>query len=121
MTFFDRLGVWLRGAPPSVHEQLRRRMRAVARGAVTTIGADTAGRLVGVVRADATLIAPLSGQPCVAYHLAFDGGEESATAPFELEDASGIVAIDPQGSWMTLDHRLPRFEGWAFELPDAVK
>jgi hypothetical protein len=96
-------------------------MRAVPHQAIAAIRDERAGRAVGVVRATATIVAPLSGQACVAYHLAFAGGEEAATIPFTLEDPSGDAAVDPQDCWMTLDHRLPIYRGLSSELPPAVR
>lgn len=61
---------------------------------------------------DGPLTAPLSGQPCVWYHvrvsarkrgadgLSYDRRqhEESSTAPFRLRDGSGAVLVDPRGA-----------------------
>lgn len=121
MTLFDRLTLWLRGAAPPVHEQLRRRMRAAARTAIASSRDDAPSRIVGVARGTSTIVAPLSGQRCLAYHLAFAGGEEIRRVAFVVEDASGIVEVAPQDVWLTLDHRTPWFRGPPTGLPPAVR
>ena len=62
------------------------------------------GRIVGNVKATATLTSPLSGRACVYYsaRIRLRGDDPLAGAfvetqgvPFELEDGSGVATIDP--------------------------
>jgi hypothetical protein len=62
-------------------------------------------RLEGQLEIAQPLIAPVSGQPCLWYHVEViptagaeqAGVVESATTPFTLRDRSGSITIDPAG------------------------
>jgi hypothetical protein len=83
----------------------------------TPIGTATEGelvRMVGTVKPlEHTVVAPISGEPCVYYHAVVDrkfGGkwrrlaDQAHGIPFILEDESGFVYIDATRAQLTTKH-----------------
>ncbi len=95
-----------------VHE---RALKAARRATAADLADGTTGRLAGVVTSDATLRAPLTGRPCVAYVARVEEKiargdtkgwveriHEVKGLPFTIDDGTGRALIDPGQATMLL-------------------
>lgn len=94
-----------------IHEQM---LREAPRATAASLENGVTGRLAGVVTADATLRAPMTGRACVAYVARVEewsGGRrarwlerihEVRGVPFTIDDGSGRALVDPGASTMLL-------------------
>jgi hypothetical protein len=111
------VGVLIAAAAWSMSERrvLERQLRETP--AVTAAGLEVGskGRLAGVVTSDATLRAPLTGRPCVAYVACVEEKRSDRTTspwverihevrgvPFTLDDGTGRALVDPAHSTLLL-------------------
>lgn len=94
-------------------QRRRRTLRAALPWPIAELPEGVMGRVIGHARTlDGTLIAPLSGRPCVAYEIVLsentrnshrDLAREARGVPFVLEDDGGRAVIDPAGAEYALD------------------
>jgi len=98
------------GPPPENRaESVRRILKHLQRKTIAELAEGTAGVVVGVVRARPDvdpMLAPVSGRPCLGYHLEiystqFDAHwkfrqlcDEAPCVAFEVEDATGRIGVD---------------------------
>jgi CBS domain-containing protein len=111
------VGVLIRAAATSMSEaeQVERELRLAPRATALGLADGASGRLAGVVTSDATLRAPLTGRPCVAYVVRVDEKRadrrwsrwrerlhEVRGVPFTIDDGTGRALIDPSRSTLLL-------------------
>jgi CBS domain-containing protein len=107
----------IRAAAASMSEEkeLERQLRAAPRSTAFELADGATGRLAGVVTSDATLRAPLTGRPCVAYVVRVDEKRSNRRSspwrqrlhevrgvPFTIDDGTGRALIDPAQSTLLL-------------------
>lgn len=98
--------------------QARRYLRKAERRPIAQLGDGVVGRIVGAARrsADGTLVAPLTGRPCLYYVARVDEQTSSGKTtrwrtvireergvPFVVQDASGRAIVDPMGARVSLE------------------
>ena len=96
----------------SKREKQKRRLRNARRWSLATLPDDTFGKVVGAARVlEESLIAPISGRPCVFYLVVVtaddrsDGSallREAVGVPFVIEDDTGRAEVDPRDSDVVL-------------------
>lgn len=90
----------------SKREKQKRRLRTAKRWSLATLPDDTFGKVVGTARVlDETLVAPISGRPCVFYLVVVTADDKSDASallreavgvPFVIEDDTGRAEVDPR-------------------------
>src|SRR5258706_14764375 len=98
----------------SRRQWIKRKLGKLPRSPIGTVTEGELVRMVGSVKQlDHTVIAPISGEPCVYYHATVDrkfGGkwrrlaDQAHGIPFILEDESGFVYIDATRAQLTTKH-----------------
>lgn len=96
----------------SKREKQKRRLRTAKRWSLATLPDDTFGKVVGTARVlEETLVAPISGRPCLFYLVVVtaddksDGSallREAVGVPFVIEDSSGRAEVDPRDADVVL-------------------
>ncbi|MBX3274002.1 MAG: hypothetical protein KF729_27300 [Sandaracinaceae bacterium] len=90
----------------SADQRLKRRMRATPQRAIADVVEGERVRIVGRVRGDATIAAPLSGRPCVYYRVVVEEQrrrgkssywatlvDEERGVEFLVEDGAGVARV----------------------------
>lgn len=96
----------------SKREKQKRRLRTAKRWSLVALPDDTFGKVVGTARVlEDTLIAPISGRPCLFYLVVVtaDGGSDASAVlreavgvPFVIEDDTGRAEVDPRDAEILL-------------------
>ena len=120
------------GAGPAERtENVRRILKHLVRSSIASVTDGAAAVIHGHVAGQAGLVAPLSGAPCIGYHVWIRASgvavdrtllhDRAACGDFTVRDASGTVAVRGAGLELAITHApvmiyaLP-FPGWLVAL-----
>ena len=110
------------GAGPAERpENVRRLLKHLVRSPIASLADGTAAVIHGRVAGEPTLRAPLSGSPCLGFHVWIRGGgvdrtllhDRASCTDFTLRDASGAIRVRAAG----LELAITRAEATAYTLP----
>jgi len=113
------------GAGPAERpENVRRILKHLVRSPIASLTDGTAAVIHGRVVAQASLVGPLSGTPCVGYHVWIRASgvgvarallhDRAACADFTVRDASGAVAVHGAGLELAITYAPGTVYGFPF-------